>query len=187
MSHLIQSELSKVNNHNCLMDYNSTCNLIGMTLGERLKKARLAAGFTQRQLSQESGVKQQTISRIEVGLSSETAQTVLLAKALGVRPEWLDIEDGPMYARKDKKEVSEPEIPQNILRMARFIMSLPQNKMKALLLILGEDFKNEQEYPAPNIVHKKNIPPSTSFTIESLKNPIKRATKHGKRKAGGEQ
>lgn len=67
-----------------------------MTLGERLKTARKYAGLTQPQLSDKSGVSQQTISNIETGLQDKSTDIVQLAVACGVRPEWLATYDGEM-------------------------------------------------------------------------------------------
>lgn len=67
-----------------------------MTLGERLKAARKHAELTQPQLADKSGVSQQTISNIETGLQDKSTDTVQLAVACGVRPEWLAMEDGEM-------------------------------------------------------------------------------------------
>lgn len=68
-----------------------------MTLGERLKAARLHAHLdTQEKLAKKSNVSQQTISKIERGLVDSSGYVVHLAKACGVRPEWLAMEDGEM-------------------------------------------------------------------------------------------
>lgn len=68
-----------------------------MTLGDRLKAARRHAKLhTQEQLAKKSGVSQQTISKIERGMVDSSGFVVHLAKACGVRPEWLAMEDGEM-------------------------------------------------------------------------------------------
>lgn len=68
------------------------------TLGERLKIAREQAGLTQQELEAKSGVKQATISKLELGKNKteETAYGVHLAVACGVRPQWLVLNEGPM-------------------------------------------------------------------------------------------
>lgn len=68
-----------------------------MTLADRIKVARTHAKLNQTALSSLSGVKQQVISKLELGIQKETADIVKIAKACGVRPEWLDAEDGPMF------------------------------------------------------------------------------------------
>ena len=64
-------------------------------LGERLFEARDRAGFTLRELGQRSGVSWSSISAIEKGRQSATAETVeRLAIALNVRPAWLAFGEG---------------------------------------------------------------------------------------------
>ncbi len=57
-------------------------------LGTRLKRARKAAGLTQKELEKISGVKQNIISKIELGVE-QSVYTLRLARALKVDPEWL--------------------------------------------------------------------------------------------------
>lgn len=68
------------------------------TLGERLKIAREHANLTQQELEAKSGVKQATISKLELGKNKteETAYGVHLAAACGVRPQWLVLGEEPM-------------------------------------------------------------------------------------------
>lgn len=66
------------------------------TLGERLKAAREHAGLTQQELESRTGVKQATISKIELGKSETTTFAVQLAVACGVRAEWLALGLGKM-------------------------------------------------------------------------------------------
>ena len=61
-----------------------------MGVGNRLKKARKAQDLTQAELSRISGVKQGTISAIEIGTLKKSTFIVALADALGVDPIWLD-------------------------------------------------------------------------------------------------
>ena len=66
------------------------------TLGERLKAARGHANLTQHDLEAMTGVKQATISKIELGKSETTTFVVQLAVACGVRAEWLALGMGQM-------------------------------------------------------------------------------------------
>lgn len=52
------------------------------TIGSRLRRARLAAGLSQVELSKKLGVTQGTISRAEVGRDSRSSTLVELARAL---------------------------------------------------------------------------------------------------------
>jgi phage repressor protein C with HTH and peptisase S24 domain len=62
----------------------------GMSISERLKLARKAAGMTQSELAVRSGLKQSTISDLEVGKSQGTTYVASLAMAMGVSPLWLE-------------------------------------------------------------------------------------------------
>lgn len=65
-----------------------------MSIGNRLRQARLDAGLSQFSLAEQSGISQQMISKIERGESSSTTVLVPLAIACGVRPEWLHAGQG---------------------------------------------------------------------------------------------
>jgi transcriptional regulator with XRE-family HTH domain len=60
-------------------------------LGTRVRERRKKAGLTQKQLEAQSGIPQNTISRIEIGTVQEisTRTLVQLAKTLGVSTDYL--------------------------------------------------------------------------------------------------
>lgn len=60
-----------------------------MSLGIRLKQARLKKKLTQEELAEIVGIKQQAVQRIEAGKVKSTSYVVQLAQALDVTPEWL--------------------------------------------------------------------------------------------------
>lgn len=59
------------------------------SLASRLRDARTQRGLSQRDLARKAGVGTTTISSIEQGRSRGTTLIVPIAKALGVREEWL--------------------------------------------------------------------------------------------------
>ena len=67
-----------------------------MKFSERVKKARLHAQLSQEELALAVGLTQGLISKIERGDQEETASVVKIARACGVRPEWLDDGSGEM-------------------------------------------------------------------------------------------
>ncbi len=71
------------------------------TLGERLRWARKRLGWSQERLSEESNVKQGTISKIERGDQSRTSYVTELATALVVSPHWLADGVGSAYEIED--------------------------------------------------------------------------------------
>lgn len=64
-----------------------------MSLGIRLKQARLKKKLTQEELAEVVGIKQQAVQRIEAGKVKSTSYVVQLAQALDVSPEWLALGD----------------------------------------------------------------------------------------------
>ena len=67
-----------------------------MNYGKRLKQARKAKGLTQGELSEISGVKQGTISKIERGDQDSSGFDAVLANALDVDAFWLSTGGGSM-------------------------------------------------------------------------------------------
>ena len=61
-----------------------------MNIAERLKQARINAGFKQNELAKKAGVSQGTIANIENGIRKQPRQLLSIAKALDVDPEWLE-------------------------------------------------------------------------------------------------
>lgn len=72
------------------------------TLAQRLKMAMEEGGFTQASLAEAAGISQPSIWKIAAGRSQGSVKLVDIAKALGVRPEWLADGTGDM---KNFKEV----------------------------------------------------------------------------------
>lgn len=62
-----------------------------MTIGQRIKDARLMKGFTQEELGQRIGVKKAAINKYETGIVVNLKQSTIanLAQALDVDPVWL--------------------------------------------------------------------------------------------------
>lgn len=67
-----------------------------MTLSERLKTAREYAGLTQKELADRVGINQAVISNIERGTAGSSKKLPAIARACGVRSDWLTLEAGPM-------------------------------------------------------------------------------------------
>ncbi|WP_317472102.1 helix-turn-helix transcriptional regulator, partial [Cronobacter sakazakii] len=77
------------------------------TLAERLKKAREKAGLSQLQLAEQVGLTQQSIAKIENGVTEQPRKIKQLALALGVTANWLqygDIDANGSYSEMIVKE-----------------------------------------------------------------------------------
>lgn len=66
------------------------------TLAERLKLAMDEAGMSQAQLAETVGIAQPSVFKILSGKTLSSGYIVHISKALGVRPEWLALNEGPM-------------------------------------------------------------------------------------------
>lgn len=66
------------------------------TFSERLMAAMTAAGLSQAQLAERVGISQPAIQKMTSGKTSGSRKMVELARALGVRPEWLSSGGGAM-------------------------------------------------------------------------------------------
>lgn len=65
------------------------------TIGERVKRARMARALTQAELAESAGIEEATISRIESNKSTPRQSTIKkLALVLQADPGWLLIGDG---------------------------------------------------------------------------------------------
>lgn len=82
-------------------DYSGSSFARMQTLATRLAWARERRGWTQNELSDASGVKQGTISKIERGDQHRTSFVTDLAEALGVSARWLADGTGTAYTVKD--------------------------------------------------------------------------------------
>ncbi|MFP2504600.1 MULTISPECIES: XRE family transcriptional regulator [Buttiauxella] len=68
------------------------------TLAERLKMSRLQAGLSQKLLGEKVGISQAAIQKLENGSAKTSTKLIEIARVLGVRPEWLSEENGPMFS-----------------------------------------------------------------------------------------
>ncbi|CDG99717.1 helix-turn-helix domain-containing protein [Xenorhabdus bovienii] len=77
-----------------------------MTLADRLKEAMTEKGFTQSALAKEANMAQSMIWKLISGKATKTGKIVDIAKALGVRPEWLSDGSGDKYQSDSSSEVT---------------------------------------------------------------------------------
>ncbi len=81
------------------------------TLAERLKLAMDMRGFNQAQLAEAAGIAQPSIFKILSGKTQKSGHIVEIAVALGVRPEWLDMNIGPMKSDSTSEFDGEAQSP----------------------------------------------------------------------------
>lgn len=78
---------------------------IGMSIGTRIKEARIEKDLTQKQLAAKVGIKQPTLSELERGDSAGTTMVASFAAALGVNALWLETGKGEKHAPQELKKV----------------------------------------------------------------------------------
>lgn len=83
-----------------------------MSIGQRVREARKAAGLTQQQLAEKVGIKQSTLSELENGDSAGSGHLAAMAAALNVSALWLQTGKGSM------RHVAPPTPPRSIGRVA---------------------------------------------------------------------
>lgn len=80
-----------------VMDQSCPISLV-ITIAERLKSAREAAGLRQDELAKKAGVTQGTIANIEGGIRKNPRELLAIARAAGVNAEWLKSGKGSRLA-----------------------------------------------------------------------------------------
>ena len=109
------------------------------SVGERVKERRMELGLKQRALAKLVGLLQTTISDLESNPTVKTREVARLAAVLGVSALWLADGKGPKIldgtAPTMQHEIS-PKIP----RLAERLSLLPEDKLKAVSVLLGIKF-----------------------------------------------
>ena len=104
----------------------------GMNLGKRLRWARKKLNLTQVQLSERSGVDQQTISSLERFNRGSSRYPAQLASALeGISVEWLINGEGQPWIEKTEDDIVE-ELHQTIKTMNTQKLKLLKNFLRDL-------------------------------------------------------
>lgn len=112
------------------------------SVGERLKERRVELGLKQGVLAKRVGLSQTTISDLENNPTVKTREIARIAAVLGVSALWLadgkgeKIPDGtaPVLQRDAH------DIPSKVLRLAERLVLLPDDKLKAVSVLLGIKF-----------------------------------------------
>lgn len=107
------------------------------TIGDRIKKARLAIRMTQTELARRAGVPGATVQDLEDNVATDTTHIAKLAFALGVAPLWLsegegDPQDGVIISSPREQE----RLPPEVIAVARMLLKLPDAKLRALAILL---------------------------------------------------
>jgi hypothetical protein len=108
-----------------------------------------------------------------------------LSHQTGVKGEWLLTGHGSMrYGDGSAEEARCERFPPHILQLARLISQAPPEKVQAILVLLGE--KDLADPPVQHTEPPRKIEPSPHVIIESIKKPMKRSGRPGKKRIEGE-
>ena len=95
------------------------------TFAKKVKEKRLALGLNQGELAKAAGLKQPDISKIELGLISETVKILGLARALKCSPYWLTGMD-----EEDKEQAAKPAYSIEGMLLAKWLDEISQTKAR---------------------------------------------------------
>ena len=76
-----------------------------MTIGERIKIARKAAGYTQQAFADKLGLKRNTIAGYEIGTVAPSDRTIAdICQRFDIKEQWLRTGEGEMIAERSRDE-----------------------------------------------------------------------------------
>lgn len=112
------------------------------SVGQRIKERRKVLGITQGNLAKRVGVSQATLSDLENDPTVQTRAIAKFAAVLGVSALWLAEGTGAMVPEGTVTIAPQapPAIPENVLRLAEKLVLLPDEKLKALSVLVGIKF-----------------------------------------------
>jgi transcriptional regulator with XRE-family HTH domain len=123
-----------------------------MNIGDRIKAGRQAKKWSQADLADASGVKQQMISKLETGKSETTADLVSLAQALDTTAEYLQT---GKETSDEKKEIS-PELSPEVQAVVELYLHAPEAGQKAaqsILATFAKAAKSGPQHPPSAVAH----------------------------------
>jgi transcriptional regulator with XRE-family HTH domain len=107
------------------------------SIGDRIKQVRLRQRMTQTELARRVGVSGATVADLESNVEDGTAYVAKFSYVLGVTPLWLTEGKGEPHAGVPAARKSEEErLPPEVIAVARKLLNLPDEKLRALAVIL---------------------------------------------------
>ncbi|ORE99543.1 hypothetical protein BGI15_07795 [Snodgrassella alvi] len=128
-------------------------------LNERLKKARLEKGISQKELATRIGRSQSAIAALESGRNKESTNIATIAQVLGVDPVWLEIGNGQMKnAYKSDEMIYENQARNGFIQFKKIdLFADSENEIRLVEISeewvrknIGNDFKNTFIITAPD-------------------------------------
>ncbi|WP_105745641.1 helix-turn-helix domain-containing protein [Cronobacter dublinensis] len=140
------------------------------TLSQRLEIAMTAGGFSQASLAEAAGVSQPTVWKIVSGRTQSSAKIVDLAKALGVRPEWLAHGVGSM-----KSEQIETSNASSIVYEGTIALPLYDESEKQIGLTIVPEAINPETSRAYKLNYETGfpeLPQGCTIVVDSEETPV---------------
>ncbi|EIZ9495279.1 helix-turn-helix domain-containing protein [Cronobacter sakazakii] len=140
------------------------------TLSQRLEIAMTAGGFSQASLAEAAGVSQPTVWKIVSGRTQSSAKIVDLAKALGVRPEWLAHGVGSM-----KSEQVETSNASSIVYEGTIALPLYDESEKQIGLTIVPEAINPETSRAYKLNYETGfpeLPQGCTIVVDSEETPV---------------
>ncbi|EKM0531109.1 helix-turn-helix domain-containing protein [Cronobacter turicensis] len=140
------------------------------TLSQRLEIAMTAGGFSQASLAEAAGVSQPTVWKIVSGRTQSSAKIVDLAKALGVRPEWLAHGVGSM-----KSEQVETSNASSIVYEGTIALPLYDESEKQIGLTVVPNAINHEKSKAYKLNYETGfpeLPQGCTIVVDSEETPV---------------
>lgn len=129
MSEIMGTPILFVNRYSVIVSDNN----IVMTIGQRLKQVRKERGLTQVELAARTGVKQSTLSDLELGKSAGTTSLAVVANVLGVSALWLETGRGERDAGAEPAE-----------ELKRLLVETPEEMRLLTAFRLADDIGRDQ-------------------------------------------
>ncbi|WP_105651968.1 helix-turn-helix domain-containing protein [Cronobacter dublinensis] len=140
------------------------------TLSQRLEIAMTAGGFSQASLAEAAGVSQPTVWKIVSGRTQSSTKIVDLAKALGVRPEWLAHGVGSM-----KSEQVETSNASSIVYEGTIALPLYDESEKQIGLTIVPEAINPETSRAYKLNYETGfpeLPQGCTIVVDSEETPV---------------
>ncbi|MGV3742264.1 MAG: helix-turn-helix domain-containing protein [Burkholderiaceae bacterium] len=109
------------------------------SIGERIKERREELRMKQSELADRVGISQPTLSNLESDPTAKTREVAKFAAVLGVDALWLAEGKGNKIP-DGTAPVIQYEIPPKVLRLAERLILLPEEKLKALSVLVEIKF-----------------------------------------------
>lgn len=128
-------------------------------LNERLKKARLEKGISQKELATRIGRSQSAIAALESGRNKESTNIATIAQVLGVDPVWLETGNGQMKnTYKSDEMIYENQARNGFIQFKKIdLFADSENEIRLVEISeewvrknIGNDFKNTFIITAPD-------------------------------------